>query len=167
MGGKLEEKIGLEELVAIFEKAENEIKLCDTIFANSTEAQKKLNLLVSELRGTCASVHERVEEVYNIAHESADNHIKDILNSSKLEIEKAKLEKINVANAEKLISEAEEAYNSGDYKKALNIAMKSEGELEKQSLQYDMACRAIRIAESKIRDANDLGVPLIEVIPYG
>jgi hypothetical protein len=56
------------------------------------------------------------------------------------------------------LDEAKVAFDSKDYKTALELAMRSEGELEKVGLQQDMAAKAINTAETKFSEAKDMGV---------
>jgi hypothetical protein len=65
-------------------------------------------------------------------------------------IAKARAEGINTQSAEKLIRQSKQHLTSGRYRESLELAMQSENEVERVSLQQDMAAKALETARKKI-----------------
>ncbi|MGC8912752.1 MAG: hypothetical protein ACP5LE_02295 [Thermoplasmata archaeon] len=85
-------------------------------------------------------------------------HIEKLINSFQNVITNAKRSGAITVIAENLIAQARIALANKNYKEALNLAMRSEGELERAELQYSMSSSAIATAQSKIEEAKRSGI---------
>ncbi|MEM3396547.1 MAG: hypothetical protein QW620_01750 [Thermoplasmata archaeon] len=85
-------------------------------------------------------------------------HIEKLINSFQTVITNAKRSGAITVIAENMIAQAKVALSQKNYKEALNLAMRSEGELERAELQYSMASSAIATAQSKIEEAKRSGI---------
>ncbi len=65
---------------------------------------------------------------------------------------------INTALADNLLRRAEKAMEKGSYKEAINLAMQSEGELERIELQQDISKRCISTTSDKVNAAKEVGI---------
>jgi len=78
-------------------------------------------------------------------------------------VNSAKKDGVNTALAENLLTRAKQALDEKKYKEALNLAMKSENELEKVGLQQEMASTTIMVTETKIQKMKEEGFTSPEV----
>lgn len=65
---------------------------------------------------------------------------------------------VNTAFAENLLKRAEKAMDAGKYNEAINLAMQSEGEVERIELQKEIAIRSISTANKKLVEAKEEGI---------
>jgi tetratricopeptide (TPR) repeat protein len=72
-------------------------------------------------------------------------------------IASAKKEGVNTALSENLLTRAKQSLDEKKYKDALNLAMKSESELERVGLQQEMASTTITVTETKIQKMKEEG----------
>src|SRR3989441_6937229 len=75
-------------------------------------------------------------------------------------IDKAKREGVDTRSAEKLFERAKEFLRERKFRQALAVAMQSESEAERGSLQQDMASKAIQTIEKRL---SSFGYPLPQV----
>ncbi|MFQ5909944.1 MAG: hypothetical protein ACE5IJ_04390, partial [Thermoplasmata archaeon] len=93
---------------------------------------------------------ESAEECLRNLRIERDTYITGLINSFIDVIKKAKKEGVNTKSAEELIAKAKNHFRAGEYKEAIEYAMKSEGEVERVGLQQDMARKAITTAKKKM-----------------
>lgn len=79
-----------------------------------------------------------------------DEYISQTIASFEDVIGKAKKDGVNTKTSEKLIEEAKDLFAKGEYRRSLEVAMKSESEVERVGLQQDMASKAINTVSKKL-----------------
>ena len=91
---------------------------------------------------------------------SERDRVKNLLSSFKEKIEETRRQGVNTALADNLIRRAYKAMENGNYMEAINLAMQSEGELERIELQQDISKRSISSTNDKVESAksNDIKV---------
>ncbi|MEW5937715.1 MAG: hypothetical protein AB1665_07850, partial [Candidatus Thermoplasmatota archaeon] len=142
----------------IVKEAHERVSECESMRAECGEAIRLLEQAMVAIKSSSyAEAIELGEKVIETAKSSQVKYVADTIKEFKLAIEKARMEGVNVLAAERLIDEAKRAMDDGKLKKALEYAMRSEGELEKVGLQQEMASKAIATAEDKVADAKARG----------
>jgi len=143
----------------LVKEAHERVGECESMHADASEARSMLEKAMSSIKSSeYAQAIEFGEKAVESAKGSIMNYVSDTLRTFKLATERAKMEGVNVTAAERLIDEARKAMEDGQLKKALEFAMRSEGELEKVGLQQDMASKAIKTAEDKLEDSRSKGI---------
>jgi hypothetical protein len=136
-------------------EAHEKVSECENLRADPYAAKLKLEESMESIK---ASDYEKAitlaQQAMEEAVRSEHNFVGETLNNFRLTIEKAKMDGTNVVAAERLLNQAREAMEAANLKKALELAMRSEGELEKMGLQQEMAAKAIRTAETKYAEAK-------------
>jgi hypothetical protein len=135
-------------------EAHERVSECENLHADPTGAKLKLEdsmaaIKSSEYDKAISLAQGAIEEATRAEHQ----YVAETVNNFRLTIEKAKMDGTNVSAAERLLNQAKEAMEAANLKKALELAMRSEGELEKVGLQQEMAAKAIRTAEDKFAEA--------------
>ncbi len=158
-----------EEVLSIKELSQNaglkvkdlqdKVSESENLYADIADAKGLLNQAMNELRNhdyekTISLSEEGLKE----ADRAVEKHIADTISTFRVATEKAKMDGTTVVAAEKLLDKAKDSFEKKDYKSALELAMRSEGELEKVGLQQDMAAKAIKTAETKLDEANKSGI---------
>lgn len=93
---------------------------------------------------------ESAEGCLNNVELERDTYITSMVNSFIDVIRKAKEDGVNTKSAEELIAKAKNHFRNGEFKEAIEFAMKSESEVERVGLQQDMARKAIATAKKKM-----------------
>ncbi|MFQ6106367.1 MAG: hypothetical protein ACE5QF_02085 [Thermoplasmata archaeon] len=145
MRGKLDEaaakvkeaKTALQEIVGMNVEAPESTKLLE-------RAERSLE--TGRYEDAIASAEESLSNM----KAERDTYITSLINSFIDVIRKAKNEGVNTKSAEELIAKAKNHFRSGEYKEAIEFAMKSESEVERVGLQQDMARKAITTAKKKM-----------------
>lgn len=101
---------------------------------------------------------EQTKKALDSIEEAEMVRVYDILQNFQEKIVEARKQGINTAFADNLIKRAEKAMDDGKYREAINLAMQSEGELERVELQQNIAKRSISTTQSKIKEARDQGI---------
>jgi len=140
-------------------EAHEKVSECENLRADPVSAKLKLedameSIKSSEYEKAITLAQQAVEEATRSEHK----YVAETINNFRLTIEKAKMDGTNVTAAERLLNQAREAMEAANLKKALELAMRSEGELEKMGLQQEMAAKAIRTAEDKFADAKSQNI---------
>ncbi len=121
----------------------------------SAKVDEAINLIKDNKYEEALSLLEKTkDDVIRVQRE----RVESVLASFEEAISKAK-DKMDTSSSEKLLAEAREKLENGEYREALNLAMKSEGELEKASLQHKMAKESIEAAREKVKAIEKKGVP--------
>ncbi len=138
---------------------QDKISEAENLYANTDDVRKLRDKAMDELRNhNYGNVISLSDEGLEATKEAIKNHITSTISSFRSAAEKAKADGVSVVAAEKLLEQAKEAFEKGDNKTALELAMRSEGELEKVGLQQDMAAKAIKTADAKMEEADKLGI---------
>lgn len=156
----------VEKIKELSQRAAVEIKLAqgalnegETLHADMGKAKEALNQALTELKSSnYEKAIQLASESTAEARQSIETFVSETINAVKVAIEKAKMDGTTVATAQKLMEQAKDAFDKKDFKAALGMAMKGEGELEKVGLQQEMAEKAIVTAESKLKEARDVGM---------
>ncbi len=140
-------------------EAHEKVSECENLRADPVAARIKLEDAMESIKSSdydkaIGLAQQAVEEAARAQHK----YVAETINSFRLTIEKAKMDGTNVTAAERLLNQAREAMEAANLKKALELAMRSEGELEKMGLQQEMAAKAIRTAEDKFTEAKSQGI---------
>jgi len=147
-------------------KARDQLKKVKDIIQES----KSLNTDVEEPEQIIEKVEEAIEnnnyqyalEELELAKRKVRNaekkRVKNILNTFRKKIEKARSKGLDIALADNIMRRAEKAMDEGDYREAINLAMQSEGEIEKIELQQKIAKRTILNANKKLKRAEEKGI---------
>lgn len=166
------EKGEFDESVEFSISARNEIKRLKDLSKKAASTIKKAQDLINESESMNVLVPKQkdlIEESmkmleghdYEDAIKLADEILVDVEKERKSFISntianfkeiviKAKKDGINTASSVKLLNKATRAYKAKKYKEALELAMQSENEIERVSLQQDMALKALNTAKRKI-----------------
>jgi tetratricopeptide (TPR) repeat protein len=156
----------VERIKELSQRAAVEIKLAqgalnegETLHADMSRAKDLLNGALSELKSSkYEKAIELASESTGEARRSVETFVSETIKSVQVAIEKAKMDGTTIDTAQKLMKQAQEAFEKKDFKTALGLSMKGEGELEKVGLQQEMAEKAITTAETKLREAKDIGM---------
>ncbi|MFW6196334.1 MAG: hypothetical protein ACOC5D_03260, partial [Thermoplasmatota archaeon] len=168
------------EAYSKLEEAEKSIENKRMKSKNAREELKEVKDLIQEAKNINAKVQEpeniieKVEDAiegndYQYALEELElakrkikkaekKRIKNILNTFRKKIEKARSKGLDIALADNIMRRAEKAMVEGDYREAINLAMQSEGEIEKIELQQKIAKRTILNANKKLKRAEEKGI---------
>ncbi|MCK5038078.1 MAG: hypothetical protein KAS16_03165 [Thermoplasmata archaeon] len=138
---------------------QDKVSEAENIYANIDGIKAILNKAMKELG------NHNYEDVINLSEEgiketktTIEEYVSETISNFRGAAEKAKADGVSVVAAEKLLDQAKTAFENKEYKAALELAMRSEGELEKVGLQQDMAAKAIGTAETKLEEANKQGI---------
>ena len=156
----------VERIKELSQRAAVEIKLAqgalnegETLHADMSKAKDLLNQALSELK---TSNYENAIDLASgstaEAKHSVEAFVSDTIKTVQVAIEKAKMDGTTVSTAQTLIVQATQAFEKKEFKEALGLSMKSEGELEKVGLQQEMAEKAITTAENKLKEAKEIGM---------
>ncbi len=85
---------------------------------------------------------------------SEKNRVKELLANFKEKIEETRKQGINTALADNLIRRAYKEMENSNYRESINLAMQSEGELERIELQQDISKRSISSTNKKLETAK-------------
>lgn len=147
-------------------KARDELKNVKEIIQEA----KSINTKVKEPEQIIGKVEDAIEENdYEYALEELElakrkvrnaekKRVKKILNTFRKKIEKARSKGLDIALADNIMRRAEKARDEGNYREAINLAMQSEGEIEKIELQQKIAKRTILNANKKLKRAEERGI---------
>ncbi|MFH0816357.1 MAG: hypothetical protein V1934_06035 [Methanobacteriota archaeon] len=136
-------------------EAHEKVSECENLRADPVSAKLKLEDAMESIKSSdYDKAIKLAQQAMEEATRSEHKYVAETINNFRLTIEKAKMDGTNVTAAERLLNQAREAMEAANLKKALELAMRSEGELEKMGLQQEMAAKAIRTAEDKFADAN-------------
>ncbi len=86
---------------------------------------------------------------------SEKNRVKGLLTTFKEKIDETRKQGINTALADNLIRRAYKEMDAGNYRESINLAMQSEGELERIELQQDISKRSITSTNDKLENAKE------------
>jgi hypothetical protein len=95
---------------------------------------------------------ELAQKCQNELNSERDAYISQTISSFEEVIGKAKEDGVNTKTAEEFIQEAKVLFEKGEYRKSLEVAMKSESEVERVGLQQDMASKAINTVTKKLEE---------------
>lgn len=138
---------------------QDSLKDVEGLYANLDDARAIQNQAMDALRShDYEKAIDLAAKCLEAANKEVEAHVRTTIDDFSKAIEKAKADGAAVSSAEKLIKDARTAFDKKDFKTAVELAMRSEGELEKVSLQQDMATKAIKTAEGKLADAEAQGV---------
>ncbi|MCX8174070.1 MAG: hypothetical protein N3F63_05655 [Thermoplasmata archaeon] len=155
----------LEKVVAASQNAAMEIKKAHEKI-NEAESLRidvaaSKNLLSQAMNALKTSNYKMAQDIAAKCMADVDaaivRHIEKLINSFQTVITNAKRSGAITVIAENMIAQAKVALSQRNYKEALNLAMRSEGELERAELQYSMASSAIATAQSKMEEAKRSG----------
>ncbi len=142
-----------------FKDLQDRISEAENLYADTEDVKKLRDNAMEELRNhKYESVINLSDDGLKAAEKAINDHITQTISNFRSAAEKAKGDGVSVTAAEKLLEQAREAFEKGDNKTALELAMRSEGELEKVGLQQDMAAKAIKTAETKMDEADKQGI---------
>jgi hypothetical protein len=154
----------LDEATRKLREARTAFQEIESMNVETPESKKLLERAERSLEtGRYEDAIESAEESLRNVELERDTFITDMINSFIEVIKKSKQEGVNTKSAEELIAKAKNHFRDGEYKEAIEFAMKSESEAERVGLQQDMARKAITTAKKKmdgfpltIREAEDL-----------
>ncbi len=156
----------IEEKRKKSKKARDELKDVKDIIQEA----KSINTKVKEPEQIIEKVEDAIEDNdYEYALEELElakrkvrnaekKRVKNILNTFRKKIEKARSKGLDIALADNIMRRAEKARDEGNYREAINLAMQSEGEIEKIELQQKIAKRTILNANKKLKRAEEKGI---------
>ncbi len=140
-----------EEATELIKSAENLMSAMDDINVETPKSKKLLEKAVKKKESQhFEEAIELAQKAQNELNAERDKHITQTIASFEDVIARAKKDGVNTATAEKLIKEARELFENGEYRKSLEVAMKSESEVERVGLQQDMAAKAISTVSRKL-----------------
>jgi len=170
---ELFEQESFEEAAENVQKAKEEIEKLRDLSDKSSELIKNAENLMSAMddmnvdtprskrllqNAIDAKSAQNFEEAIDLAAQclnelnvERDEHISQTIASFEEVINKAKKDGVNTKTAEEFIEEAKELFAKGEYRKSLEVAMKSESEVERVGLQQDMASKAINTVSKKLK----------------
>ena len=135
----------------LIKNAENLMSAMDDMNVETPKSRKLLEDAVAKKEA------QQFEEAIDLAQRcqnelngERDDYITSTIASFEDVIMRAKEDGVNTMTAEKLIGEAKELFEKGEYRKSLEVAMKSESEVERVGLQQDMAAKAINTVSRKL-----------------
>ncbi|RLF49248.1 MAG: hypothetical protein DRN20_02585 [Thermoplasmata archaeon] len=148
-----------EKAAMAIQKARVRIGDAESLNADASEARAALENAIKMLKGhDYKGALESAIKAEGLAEEAIKSHILSVINKFEEMIEREKAEGMVVENAERLISEAKKAFEEGRYQEALNLAMESEGEIQKADLQHRMATDGISSAQIKVKELDKEGI---------
>ncbi|MCK4717527.1 MAG: hypothetical protein KAT70_02565, partial [Thermoplasmata archaeon] len=100
----------------------------------------------------------KTEKVLDVVDKAQAKKVEDVLDSFEESITDTG-GNMDTTRSRQFLDEARQLLTDKKYKEALNMAMQSEGELEKINLQHKMAEESIQAAKAKLQDMNKEGVP--------
>ncbi len=136
-----------------------EIEEAKNINADVTKAEEMLDRAMENLRKDNYEIAmELAEDIEGRVEEAEVQRVEKIHSTFEDKIADVRSEGINTALADNLMRRAKKAKEEGNYKEAINLAMQSEGELERIELQQDIAERSINTTKNKLKEAREKGV---------
>ncbi len=140
-------------------RVKDRISKAKDLNADVKEPEKYMNQAIKALK------EDRYEDSIKFtkkAEESVEEaemvRVYSILETFNKKIAEVRKEGVNTAFADNLMKRAEKAMDAGKYHEAINLAMQSEGEVERIELQKDIAKRSISTTQKKIEDAKEEGI---------
>ncbi len=85
---------------------------------------------------------------------SEKDRVKGLLRTFQEKIDETRKQGVNTALADNLIRRANKEMENGNYRESINLAMQSEGELERIELQQDISKRSISSTNTKLEAAK-------------
>ncbi len=127
--------------------------------ADLTEAERLLSTAMDALKKDkyAVAIKEAIRAEKSIASAEKER-VEKLLSAFEVKIGDIRRQGVNTALADNLLRRAEKAKNQGDYKESINLAMQSEGELERIELQQDISKRSISATEGKLKSAKEKGI---------
>ncbi|MFO7991786.1 MAG: hypothetical protein R6U61_05785 [Thermoplasmata archaeon] len=101
---------------------------------------------------------DKSSQVLKEVDKAQKERVKKLLSSFRNKIKETKKEGVNTALADNLMKRAEKAMERKKFREAINLAMQSEGELERIELQQDIAKRSINSTHEKLEKAKEKGI---------
>ncbi len=152
-------------------QAENEVKDAQQMMEEAKQIGAKLDTPQEILNRAEEALEEakyidaidKAKLVKKRIKDAKGKRIDKILDTFKDTIEEVRSEGVDTALADNLMTKAEKAKEKGEYKEAINLAMQSEGELERIKLQQRIAAKSISTAEEKLKESEEKNLPLDEV----
>ncbi|MEE9341344.1 MAG: hypothetical protein V3V21_06745, partial [Thermoplasmata archaeon] len=141
----------LDEAAEKVKEARTALQVIQSMNVESPESMRLLERAERGIEtGRYEDALESAEECLRTLQLERDTYITDMINSFIEVIKKSKQEGVNTKSAEELIAKAKNHFRDGKYKESIELAMKSESEVERIGLQQDMARKAIATAKKKM-----------------
>lgn len=164
---KIEEcRNDIEEIRNKSRKAASEVKRvkeriieAKDLNANVSEAESILGKAIDSLKKDDydTAISETLKAEKNIS-EAEKDRVERLLSTFETKISDIRRQGVNTALADNLLKRAEKAMEKGNYKESINLAMQSEGELERIELQQDISKRSISATNEKLVEAKERGI---------
>ncbi|MGM0405984.1 MAG: RING finger protein [Thermoplasmatota archaeon] len=143
----------------IVKEAKNRLEESMDLHADVSTAKKELQVAMGAIKNDeYEKAIGNAEKALSSVRLAEKNRVEKILSTFKEKINEMRLEGMNTSLADNLIARAEKAKKNENYKEAINLAMQSEGELERIELQQDIAKRSISTTTDKLTKAEDEGI---------
>jgi len=140
-------------------KAKDRMEDAMDLHADITTAKKELHTSMDAIKNDeYDRAIEMAEKALSSISLAEKNRVETILSTFKDKINDMRMEGVNTSLADNLIARAEKANKNENYKEAINLAMQSEGELERIELQQDIAKRSISTTREKLNKAKNEGI---------
>ena len=140
-------------------KAKNRLEEATDLHADVSTAKKELQIAMGAIKNDeYERAIENAEKALSSIRLAEKNRVEKILSTFKEKINEMRIEGVNTSLADNLIARAEKAKKNENYKEAINLAMQSEGELERIELQQDIAKRSISTTTDKLTKAKEDGI---------
>ncbi|MFO8110829.1 MAG: hypothetical protein R6U17_09985 [Thermoplasmata archaeon] len=151
-------------------RAVNSLKQLKESIANAKDLHADVSGAEADLKRAVEALKEdRYEDAIEFIKEGEESvdaaemkRVYSILQTFNKKIADVRKEGVNTAFAENLLRRAEKAMDAGKYNEAINLAMQSEGEVERIELQKEIAVRSISTTNKKLDDAKEKGVKVSE-----
>lgn len=140
-------------------KAKERLEEAKDLHADVNKAKKILDKAMAALKED--KYEEAIQKSTEVIKEidiAEKERVKKLLSSFRNKIKETKKEGVNTALADNLMNRAEKAMERKKYREAINLAMQSEGELERIELQQDIAKRSINSTHEKLEKAREKGI---------
>jgi tetratricopeptide (TPR) repeat protein len=155
-----EAKEEMERLKSLSEKSSELIKNAENLMSamddmNVQTPRSKALLEEAKAKKEAQQFEEAIELAQRCQNElngERDEYITTTIASFEDVIVKAKEDGVNTKTAERLIKDAKNLFEKGEFRKSLEVAMQSESEVERVGLQQDMASKAINTVSNKLQD---------------
>jgi len=140
-------------------KAKNRLEEAMDLHADVSTAKRELQHSMDAIKNDeYEKAIEMAEKALSSIRLAEKNRVEKILSTFKEKINEMRLDGVNTSLADNLIARAEKAKKNENYKEAINLAMQSEGELERIELQQDIAKRSISTTSNKLSKAKEKGI---------
>jgi len=140
-------------------KAKNRLEEAMDIHADISTARKELQVSMEAIKNDeYEKAIDTAEKALSSIRLAERNRVEKILSTFKEKINEMRVDGVNTSFADNLIARAEKAKKNENYKEAINLAMQSEGELERIELQQDIAKRSISTTTNKLSKAKNEGM---------